>query len=104
MYKLGHGVEINYSLTLLWYTKSTDQGFPCAIHNICLIYRDGSGVEQDYKKAMYYFQKADTEECHTQNEIGLCTVTDMALDRITAWLCIGKQSLLTKIMPMLKIL
>ena len=41
-----------------WYWKAADQGYASAQLNLGLMYRQGLGLQQDYKVALFLFRKA----------------------------------------------
>ena len=61
-----------YSQSLKWYRKAAEQGYAYAQNNLGLMYVNGDGVEQDYKKAFEWWQKA-AEQGHAgaQNNLGV---------------------------------
>ena len=41
-----------------WFMKSADQGYPNALHQIGIMYRDGLGVARDFQKMTVFLEKA----------------------------------------------
>lgn len=68
-YKLGfmydngeYGIDQNSILALEWYTKSAINGNTVAQYKVGLFYRNGLGVEKDYKEAAMWFEKAADQD------------------------------------------
>ena len=58
-YEDGNGVPVDMAVALEWYEKSAAQDFPRAVHNLGLIYENGSNsVEADHQKAIGYYDRA----------------------------------------------
>jgi hypothetical protein len=45
-------------MALKWYRKAAEQGHAEAQNNLALLYTDGKGVAQDYKKALKWYRMA----------------------------------------------
>ena len=71
-YANGEGVAKNYMFAAEWYTKSANQDYFKAQHNLALLYYGGNGVKQDYSKALELVRKAEDNHGHpmSQNMIG----------------------------------
>jgi TPR repeat protein len=55
-----------------WWTLAADQGDADAQHNLALMYYNGQGVVQDYKKATHWYtQAAEQGLAEAQNNLGL---------------------------------
>lgn len=58
-YHYGYGgVEKNYNLAFEYYTKSAEQGYVLAIHQLGIMYYNGTGIEKNTNKAVELFTKA----------------------------------------------
>src|SRR5262249_18437322 len=58
-------------VAMAWYYRAASQGHAQAQNNIGLLYRNGSGVSQDYVKAADWFHKAaDQGNSSAMNNIG----------------------------------
>jgi TPR repeat protein len=61
-YLEGDGAEQNVYEAFRLYKQAADFGDGPAQFNVAVIYRDGVGTEQSYKKAIYYFKLAEQNE------------------------------------------
>ena len=56
-----------------WFKRSAEQGNARAQNNLGECYRDGDGVEQNYKEAVAWFKKAvEKENIEALNNLGDC--------------------------------
>jgi len=64
-FDFGYGVqEPEPMLAVSWYTLAARQGLRDAQYNLALCYKNGSGVDQDLKKALKWFQRAADQDDH----------------------------------------
>lgn len=49
-------------MVFFWTMKSAEQGWYQEQYDIASLYEKGEGVEQDYEKALYWYQKAAEED------------------------------------------
>ena len=72
MYSHGEGVPQDYSETLRWRRKATDQGYADGENGLGYMYFYGQGVPQDYQEAFRWYSKAaDHGDAKAQNSIAL---------------------------------
>jgi len=71
-YRLGHGVEINYSKAIEYYTAAAQKGHARAMVSLGEMYRKALGVSQDYAQAFKWYKKAkDLGNLTGYNNLGL---------------------------------
>lgn len=58
IFRQSRGSEIQHLKAVEWYQKSAEQEYIPAQKALSEMYRTGAGVEQDYEKANYWFQRA----------------------------------------------
>ncbi len=58
MYREGRAIERDFTIALLCYRKSADQGYAPAQNGLGWMYEDGLGVEQDDTRACFWYHKA----------------------------------------------
>lgn len=58
IYSSGIGVAVNETLSVEWFEKSRQNGYPKAYYNMALLYKEGVGVKKDLAISLDYFQKA----------------------------------------------
>lgn len=74
-------LETDKSLSAEWFTKSAEKGNRVAQLNIGRYYRNGTGVEQDYAKAMDYFVKsAEQDYPDSMHEIAMMYKCKQGID------------------------
>ena len=64
-YRLGQGVEQDYSAAFKWYQLSAEQGYSDAQYCLGLLYGEGAGVERNSELAVDWYRKSaeqDNEE------------------------------------------
>lgn len=61
--RFGYGVEQNASLAKSFYTYARDLDGGAALYNLAIMYLNGEGVEQDFKRALRYMHDAAQENC-----------------------------------------
>jgi len=74
LYRLGHGGKEDTAneMALYWYRQSAESGFAGAMFNLCDMYEDGLGVEQDSKEARFWqIEAAKAGHIHAQYGLGL---------------------------------
>ncbi len=61
MYRMGLGVDENYTTAVIWYYKAAEQGYATAQNNFELMYRIGLGVDENYSTAVISYRKASEQ-------------------------------------------
>ena len=56
----GVGLERDYGIARLWFTKAADQSEPFALANLGVMVRDGLGGPRDPQQAAQYIAKAES--------------------------------------------
>jgi len=72
MYRNGHGMNKNLSLSVKWFRKAAEQGHADAQRYMGIVYFQGQGVDENYSSAMEWYRKA-AEQGHAgaQTDLGL---------------------------------
>ena len=68
------GVKENKAEAIVWYTVAAEQDDMDGQLNLGLAYANGQGVEQNYTKAFYWFEKAAQHHgcAYAHNNLGVC--------------------------------
>ncbi len=65
------GVPTDYSRSVYWYRRASEQGAPEGDHQLATMYFNGLGVEQDYGQALLLFRRAaESGLVHSQVSLG----------------------------------
>ncbi len=60
-YLHGLGTEIEYEMSIRYFTKASQKNFPDAMNNLAICYEQGLGVEQSLDKAFMWYERALAE-------------------------------------------
>jgi len=69
---------VNRTKAAFWYEEAAKRGNVEAFNNLAALYREGMGVEQDYKKAFILFSKA-AQAGNAQAQFNLGALYDLGL-------------------------
>ncbi len=58
IYEKGLGLEPDFAMAAIWYSKASEQRFPRALINLGNLYEKGLGVSMDKAKALNYYRQA----------------------------------------------
>jgi hypothetical protein len=62
LYRLGRGVEKDYTKASQWYEKAAEQWHSAARHNLAVLYEKGLGVPINYAKAVEWYERAANQD------------------------------------------